>query len=70
MSVVGVDGKVVEREVKVGVMNRVSAQILSGIEPGDKVVIGNKTPAAAVPAKSTSALVPNAQNTQKGGGRP
>ncbi len=70
MSVVGADDKVTEREVKVGVMNRVSAQILSGIEPGDKVVIGARTPAAAAPAKSASALAPNAQNAQKGGGRP
>ena len=70
VSVLGADGKVTEREVKVGMMNRVSAQILSGIEPGDKVVIGARTPAAAAPAKSASALAPNAQNAQKGGGRP
>ncbi len=67
VSVVGADGKVAEREVKVGVMNRVSAQILSGLEPGEKVVIGTKTPAAAAPAQSGSALTPNAA---KGGGRP
>lgn len=67
VSVVGADGKVTDREVKVGVMNRVSAQIVSGIEPGERVVIGNKAPAVAAPAKSGSALVPNAA---KGGGRP
>jgi macrolide-specific efflux system membrane fusion protein len=67
VSVVGADGKVAQREVKVGVMNRVSAQILSGIEAGEKVVIGIKTPAADAPAKSGSALAPN---TSKGGGRP
>jgi macrolide-specific efflux system membrane fusion protein len=71
VSVVGADGKAVDREVKVGVMNRVSAQILSGIEPGAKVVIGNKTSAAKAPAAAMapggSALVPNAA---KGGGRP
>ena len=49
VSVVGADGKVADREVKVGVMNRVSAQILSGLEPGEKVVIGTKAPAAAAP---------------------
>jgi membrane fusion protein, macrolide-specific efflux system len=67
VSVVGADGKVADREVKVGVMNRVSAQIVSGVEPGEKVVIGTKAPAAAAPAQTGSALVPNAA---KGGGRP
>ena len=67
LSVVDADGKVTEREVKVGVMNRVSAQILSGLEPGEKVVIGTRAPAAAVKTQSGSALVPTAP---KGGGRP
>ena len=67
VSVVGADGKVADREVKVGVMNRVSAQILSGLEPGEKVVIGTKAPAAAAPAQTGSSLVPNAP---KRGGRP
>jgi macrolide-specific efflux system membrane fusion protein len=67
VSVVGADGKVADREVKVGVMNRVSAQIISGLEPGEKVVIGTKTPAAPARAQTGSALVPNAA---KGGGRP
>jgi len=67
VSVVGADGKVTDREVKVGVMNRVSVQILSGVEPGEKVVIGNKAPAVAAKAQTGSSLVPNAQ---KGGGRP
>ncbi|HEX5612712.1 MAG TPA: efflux RND transporter periplasmic adaptor subunit [Burkholderiales bacterium] len=67
LSVVGADGNVTDREVKVGVMNRVSAQILSGLEPGENVVIGSKTPAAAAavaPAKTGSALTPRT------GGRP
>ena len=66
VSVVGADGKPTDREVKVGVMNRVSAQIVSGLEPGEKVVIGSKAPAAAQ-AKTGSALVPTAV---RGGGRP
>ena len=66
VSVVDAGGKVTEREVKVGVMNRVSAQILSGLEPGEKVVIGTRAPAAAK-AQTGSALVPSAP---KGGGRP
>jgi macrolide-specific efflux system membrane fusion protein len=67
LSVVGANGKVEDREVKVGVMNRVSAQIVSGLEPGEKVVIGSRTPAkaAAAPAQTGSALVPSAS---RGGG--
>jgi macrolide-specific efflux system membrane fusion protein len=66
VGVVGELGRIIDREVKVGVMNRVSAQILSGLEPGEKVVIGTKAPAAAK-APATSSLAPNAA---KGGGRP
>ncbi|MGA7985231.1 MAG: efflux RND transporter periplasmic adaptor subunit, partial [Burkholderiales bacterium] len=54
VSVVGADGKAVEREVKVGVMNRVSAQILSGLEPGEKIVIGASAPAAAAAQPQTA----------------
>ena len=67
VSVVGADGKPADREVKVGVMNRVSAQIVSGLEPGETVVIGTKAPAATAQAQTGSALVPNAA---KGGSRP
>ena len=67
VGVVGTDGKVVDREVKVGVTNRVSAQILSGLEPGENVVIGTSAPvAAAAKAPATSSLTPTAA---KGGGR-
>ena len=67
VSVVDASGGVTEREVKVGVMNRVSAQILSGLEPGEKVVIGSKASAAATaPAQTGSALVPS---TTRGVGR-
>jgi len=67
VSVVDADGKVKDREVKVGVMNRVSAQIISGLEPGEKVVIGTKATAAATPAQTGSALAPN---SARGGGHP
>jgi macrolide-specific efflux system membrane fusion protein len=67
LSVVGADGKIAEREVKVGVMNRVSAQILSGLDPGEIVVTGTKAPAAAARAQTGSSLVPSAA---PGGGRP
>jgi macrolide-specific efflux system membrane fusion protein len=46
-SVVGEDGTVTEREVQVGVMNRVSAQILAGLEPGERIVIGTRSAAAS-----------------------
>lgn len=59
VSVIGSDGKATERAVKVGVMNRVSAQITAGLEPGDKVVIGTKAPAAPAQAQTGGALVPN-----------
>lgn len=68
VSVVGDDGKIADREVKVGVMSRVSAQIVSGLEPGEKVVIGTKVPAAAAGAQTGSALVP--AGVQGGGRRP
>ena len=67
VSVVDADGKVADREVKVGAMNRVSAQILSGLEPGEKVVIGTRAPAAAAPKQTGSALVPKSPTK---GGRP
>ena len=67
VSVVDADGNVADREVKVGVMNRVSAQITSGLDPGETVVIGTKAPAASKPTQTTSALAPN---TSRGGGRP
>jgi macrolide-specific efflux system membrane fusion protein len=70
VTVVGPDGKRTEREVRVGVMTRVSAQILSGLEPGEIVVIGTKQPAGArtktAPAKS--ALVPSPGGGRGGGG--
>ena len=56
VSVIGSDGKTTEREVKVGVMNRVTAQITAGLEPGEKVVVGTKTPAAPAQAPSGGAL--------------
>jgi len=66
VSVVGADGKAVDRAVTVGVMNRVSAAILSGLEPGENVVIGEKA-AAKAQAGAGSALVPSAT---RGAGRP
>lgn len=51
VSVVGKDGKTTVREVQVGVMTRVAAQILKGLVPGETVVIGAKAaPRADAPA--------------------
>jgi macrolide-specific efflux system membrane fusion protein len=48
------DGAIEEREVRVGVITRVAAQIVSGLEPGEQVVTGNAAPrsSAAKSAKS------------------
>ncbi|HLB14828.1 MAG TPA: efflux RND transporter periplasmic adaptor subunit [Burkholderiales bacterium] len=46
VSVVADDGTVADREVQVGAMNRVSAQILAGLEPGERVAIGSRPGAA------------------------
>ncbi len=48
------DGTIEEREVSVGVMSRVSAQILSGLEPGEQVVSGQAAPAAATKAATSN----------------
>src|SRR5690606_12258743 len=39
------DGAIEERTVTIGVVNRVAAQVLSGLEEGDRVVVGVHTPA-------------------------
>ncbi len=67
VGVVGSDGKATDREVKIGVMNRVSVEVLAGLEAGEKVVIGTRAPAVAVSAAGSSSLVPAATRT---GGRP
>ncbi len=45
--VVNAEGAIEQRPVKVGVMNRVSAQILSGVQPGERVVVGRKQEGSA-----------------------
>ena len=63
VSVVDINGKVSERDVSVGVMNRVSAQIISGLASGETVVIGTQPLTTGTQAKS--ALV-----SSSGGGHP
>jgi macrolide-specific efflux system membrane fusion protein len=56
--VVAPGGAIESREVRVGVQSRVSAQILSGLEPGEQIVVGQRAAAPARPARPA------------GGGRP
>lgn len=37
------DGSIEERKVKIGVSNRIHAQVISGLKEGDKVVAGVRT---------------------------
>jgi macrolide-specific efflux system membrane fusion protein len=50
--VVKADGAFEDREVRVGVMSRVSAEILSGLEAGEQIVAGPAAP--STPAKAVS----------------
>lgn len=65
VSVVNERNKITEREVQVGVMTRVAAQILSGLAPGEKVVVGTRTPVKQAAAQSAGPM----QVTGPGGRR-
>jgi macrolide-specific efflux system membrane fusion protein len=41
--VMGANGRPERRQVWIGVSNRVSAEVLNGLNPGDVVVIGHNT---------------------------
>jgi membrane fusion protein, macrolide-specific efflux system len=41
------EGRVVERKVRIGMNNRVDAQVLSGLRGGERVVVGEASPEAA-----------------------
>jgi macrolide-specific efflux system membrane fusion protein len=41
------DGKVEQREVKIGTRNRVMAQIVSGLQPGERVATSERAPQGA-----------------------
>jgi len=47
-------GAIESRDVRVGVVSRVSAQILSGLEPGEQIVVGQRTAAPTTPTKPTT----------------
>jgi macrolide-specific efflux system membrane fusion protein len=49
--VVKADGTLESRDVRIGLVSRVSAQVLSGLEAGERVVVGQRTAAPAPAAK-------------------
>jgi macrolide-specific efflux system membrane fusion protein len=57
--VLGIDGKESRRPIWIGVMNRVSAEVLSGLQPGDTVIVGRHATDGSDGAAST-------QDTNKG----
>lgn len=62
----GSDGKETRRPVWIGVMNRVSAEVLSGLQPGDVVVVGRHS--ADGDDSGTSTL--GTGNNRNGGSNP
>ncbi len=46
VQVLGPDGKPVDKVVRIGVTNRVTAEVLEGLQPGDVVVVGQRSQAA------------------------
>jgi macrolide-specific efflux system membrane fusion protein len=48
------DGTIAWRDVQVGVMNRVSAQIVAGLEAGEQVITGQRT--AATEARASGGI--------------
>ena len=49
--VVKSDGTIENRDVRVGIVSRVTAQIISGLEPGERIVVGQRAAAPAPAAK-------------------
>ena len=45
------DGTIENRDVRVGIVSRVTAQIVSGLEPGERIVVGQRAAAPATAAK-------------------
>lgn len=55
------DGTTEDREVRVGVMSRVAAEIVSGLEPGEKVVTGTASAAPQNRSRTATANAPRMQ---------
>ena len=60
VQVVNAEGKVEDRRITVGVMNRINAQVLSGLAEGEMVVIGSQD--------TEQKAAPRANNAKGGGG--
>jgi macrolide-specific efflux system membrane fusion protein len=52
VKVIASDGQIEQREVQVGVTNRVQMQILNGLTEGDEVVVGLKLPPSTARAQN------------------
>lgn len=51
-------GRIVEREVEVGVTSRITAQIVSGLNEGERIVAGSRAPGAANATRSAMPMHP------------
>lgn len=58
VNVIGSDGKLVERDVEVGLTNRIMAQITAGLEPGERVVTGS-APVSSTRVPTGERIAPN-----------
>jgi len=59
-----VDGKIEKRKVEIGINNKVQAQVLSGLNEGDQVILGQSS---IKEVRTRSAL--QLSGKQPGGGR-
>ncbi|MEQ1754397.1 MAG: efflux RND transporter periplasmic adaptor subunit [Micropepsaceae bacterium] len=64
VTLVDANGKQQEREVKVGVMNRVAAEVISGLAEGDRVVAGTKSATSSAGSRNG-----NGNSNRQGGFR-
>jgi membrane fusion protein, macrolide-specific efflux system len=55
VKIASADGTIVEREVIVGVSNRVTAEIVAGLQQGERIVVGQRVPDAPRAAATKSA---------------
>jgi macrolide-specific efflux system membrane fusion protein len=62
--VLGADGRESRRPVWIGVMNRVAAEVLSGLQPGDTVIVGRHSEDGGGSAASTQDTNKNKSGTR------
>jgi macrolide-specific efflux system membrane fusion protein len=68
VKVAAADGTLVDREVTVGVSNRVSAQIIAGLAEGERVVVGQQVAAPNARAQQPRSASPLGGPTRIGSG--